>query len=163
MIKAIVAVRKGDRGIGFKNDLPWRIPSDLKHFKECTKGGTVVMGWNTMLSLGSKPLPGRRNLVITRFKTKVPEGFENIHMGCQFRDVVGYLSNLEGDVWIIGGAATYELFMDHIDSWVVTVVDAPDVPCDRFLPEIPYQVKAIQKSTPDERDEFPYEIHYYQR
>lgn len=63
MINGIVAVDKFSNGIGFKNALPWKLPSDLKFFKEMTYGDVVVMGYNTMLSL-KKPLSGRKNIVL---------------------------------------------------------------------------------------------------
>lgn len=161
MIKAIVAMDRTTRGIGVDNKLPWKLPSDLAHFKRMTSGGVVVMGYNTMLSLG-KPLPGRRNIVVTRFKeSALPEGFENLHIGTQFRDVVNYLNYLPGDVWIIGGAFTYELMKEHIDEWVVTVVEAPDLKYDTFLCDIPKPLAQTLYVERDSRDEYGYNIHHY--
>lgn len=78
MIKAIVAVDKETMGIGFNNQLPWRISEDLKRFKSLTSNCNVIMGYNTMLSLG-KPLPNRVNYVIVNsLEDKILDGFRKI-------------------------------------------------------------------------------------
>lgn len=162
MIHAIVAWRKGDHGIGFENKLPWRIPSDLKHFKEMTQGCSVVMGYNTMLSLG-KPLPGRKNYVLTRFKERdLPEGFIGVQMVQGLRDFMAIVGKRE-DLWVIGGAKTYEILAEYVDAWVVTEVDAPDVQCDAFVtpPDFTGWETYDRDVVPSEKDEFPYTIRYY--
>ena len=74
MEKNIIAAVADDRGIGKGNMMPWHISEDLKYFKRITTGGTVIMGRKTFLSIG-RPLPGRKNIVITRGDgSGLPEG-----------------------------------------------------------------------------------------
>lgn len=163
MIHGIVAWRKGDRGIGFKNDLPWRIPSDLKHFKAMTQGASVIMGYNTMLSLGSKPLPGRTNYVLTRCKEpNLPTGFTGVQMIQGLRDFFAIMGKRE-EIYVIGGAKTYEIVGEYVDEWIVSEVDAPDVECDTFFPTLDLSnfLKSELPVAPDERDAHPYTISVY--
>lgn len=163
MIHAIVAWRKGDYGIGFENKLPWRIPSDLKHFKEMTQNAIVVMGYNTMLSLG-KPLPNRVNYVLVREDSvPLPGGFTGVTARCNSLPQFLKVLSDNHDVWIIGGAKTYALVADCVDSWVVTEVDAPDVKCDAFVtpPDFTGWGSYSREVVPSEKDEYPYTIRYY--
>lgn len=162
MISGIVAYRKGDRGIGIDNALPWRIPSDLKHFKKMTAGASVIMGYNTMLSLG-KPLPGRTNYVLTRFKEPhLPEGFIGVQMVQGLRDFMAITGKRE-NLWVIGGAKTYEILAEYVQRWVITEVDAPDVKCDTFFKPTAHEAwhSAPLSVTPDEKDEYPYTVTMY--
>ena len=132
MIKAIVAMRNGDGGIGYQGGLPWKISADLRWFKKWTDGCMVVMGYNTAIEF-QKPLPNRVNLVIVNDvnKDKLPKGFIPIRK----EDALTSVKKLEdiGTVYIIGGAKTYKLFEEIIDYWIVTHVEAPLSPCDTFL------------------------------
>jgi dihydrofolate reductase len=103
--------------IGVGNAIPWRYPGDLKRFKRLTMGATVVMGRKTFESIG-KPLPGRRNLVVTRGRVEVP-GVETVGGLDDALALVG-----EGDVWFIGGAAIYAAAMPLVD--VIDVTYVPD-------------------------------------
>ena len=109
--------------IGKGNDLPWHLPEDLKHFKEITLGKTVVMGRKTFESIVkrlNKPLPGRKNVVITRQTDyKVPEG---VLVFKSLDDAFNALSS--EDLYIIGGAEIYKqalplakkLYMTHVSG-----------------------------------------------
>lgn len=103
--------------IGRDGGIPWQVPEDLARFKELTLGATVVMGRRTWDSLpaGVRPLPGRRNVVISR----------NPHLDVPGADVVGSLSEaLDGAVtWVIGGAEIYHLAMPSATRCEVTEVD----------------------------------------
>ena len=72
-VRAIVAMGLGNE-IGFRGDMPWHIPEDLRHFKELTMGHPVIMGRATWLSLPRRPLPGRRNIILTRQPGFTPTG-----------------------------------------------------------------------------------------
>ncbi|HEY8301447.1 MAG TPA: dihydrofolate reductase [Jatrophihabitans sp.] len=114
--------------IGRDNAIPWHIPEDLKHFRAVTGGSTVLMGRRTWESLPPRfrPLPGRRNLVLTRSTTWTAEGAE----------VVPDLDNaLDGDVWVIGGADVYAAALSVADVLEVTEVDL-DVAGDVYAPAI---------------------------
>ena len=122
MIKAIVAIDKKTNGIGFQNKLPWKLKSDLQFFKEMTLNGILVMGWNTMLSLG-KPLPNRNNIVIVNEEdtSKIIDGFTILYKK-QAIELLKLISENKENVWVIGGAKTYEFFKNIIDEWYVVEI-----------------------------------------
>jgi dihydrofolate reductase len=115
MISLIVAISP-DRVIGIGNQIPWHHSADLKRFKALTQGATVIMGRNTYESIG-KPLPKRRNLVVTRATIAGVECFPSLD---------GALAAVEGDAWIIGGAQLYKEGLRVCDRIDVTFV--PDRP-----------------------------------
>ena len=103
LLTAVVAATENNV-IGRDNGMPWHLPADLQHFKAVTLGSPVLMGRKTFEAIG-RPLPGRRNLVLTRSPAFSVPGIEVVH---SLDDAVG----LAGDVpelMIIGGAALYEL------------------------------------------------------
>lgn len=112
MIYLIVAVSK-NHVIGRNNGLPWRIPKDMKWFKMNTWGGTVIMGRKTFESCG--PLPGRRNIVISRRpKPDVDVEWYN-HLNVAMQNVK--------DAYIIGGAELYITALKYVDAMIVTRVE----------------------------------------
>jgi len=136
-LKMIVAM-DNKNGIGFENSIPWYYPEDLKYFSKVTKGAgnnAIVMGKNTWKSLPKHPLPGRDNLILStseyfegdRYKT-----FSNIG------DLEKYCDKYD-EVWVIGGADIYELFIHNIllEEINVTRINRT-YKCDTFFPEIPY-------------------------
>ncbi|MDR3662278.1 MAG: dihydrofolate reductase [Mycobacterium sp.] len=113
--------------IGRGNGIPWRLPEDMAHFKELTLGHTVLMGRLTWESLPERfrPLPGRRNVVVSRDAGYVAEG----------ADVVTALPD-EADGWVIGGAQLYALALPRASVCEVTEIDL-DVPDgDAFAPAL---------------------------
>ena len=130
MTVALIWAQSRNGVVGYDNTLPWRIPEDLARFRELTTGGTVVMGRRTWESLPAKfrPLPGRRNVVVTRDASYDAPG----------ADVVTSLADALGtsdDVWIGGGAEIYAATMAHADVLFVTDVDL-DVEGDTFAPPV---------------------------
>jgi dihydrofolate reductase len=116
MIGMIAAVNP-DGVIGVGNAIPWRHPGDMKRFARVTRGGTVIMGRLTWESMGKKPLPKRRNIVITR--EALGDAVEH------YPDVATALARVtEGDVWLIGGARIYAEGMKHAD--VIDLTYVPD-------------------------------------
>ncbi|AXB43344.1 dihydrofolate reductase [Amycolatopsis albispora] len=101
--------------IGRDGTLPWHLPEDLKHFRTLTAGATVLMGRRTWESLPPRfrPLPGRRNLVLSRTPQ---EGVET------FADLPAALAAVSGDAWVIGGAAVYRAALPYADRIVVTEI-----------------------------------------
>ena len=109
-----------DRVIGVGGKIPWRHPGDMRRFKRVTLGSTVVMGRATFDENG-KPLPGRRNIVVTSRALDVP----GVERAGSVTEALGRVS--EGDVWFIGGARIYEEAMRVVDVIDVTYVpDRPD-------------------------------------
>ena len=136
-LSAIVAMTP-DSIIGKDNDLPWRLPEDLKMFKRTTAGHPVVMGRKTWDSLGKyKPLPGRQNIVITRDKDWAEERATVIYDASDLKEM-----ELQDErIFVIGGAQIYKLFLPHLDELIVSHVykkydgDTQFPEFDRFFPQ----------------------------
>jgi len=105
--------------IGADGGIPWHVPEDLAHFREVTGGATVVMGRRTWDSLPERfrPLPGRRNVVLTRDTAWSADGAVVVH------DLAAALDTDE-DVWVIGGGQVYAAALPFADRVSETVVDA---------------------------------------
>ncbi len=110
---AIVAMTR-DRVIGVDGTIPWHHSADLKHFKTSTYGDAIIMGRITWLSLGGKPLPGRRNLVITHHSLDSVETFATITQALETCD--------DQNLWFIGGAGIYAEGLHYCDTIDVTLV-----------------------------------------
>lgn len=131
-ISYIVAIAQNN-AIGCENKLLWHIPGDLKRFKAITMGHTIVMGMSTYHSLPLKPLPGRRNIVMTR-----KEGIEL--PGCEIANSIEMALEMldqDNENFIIGGAQIFETFMPYVDKLYITIVHR-DFTGDTFFPEIDF-------------------------
>lgn len=123
--------------IGADNDMPWRLSSDLKHFKKLTLGKPVIMGRKTFLSFGGKPLPGRPHVVISRDSAYAPDGAEAATSFDQALDRATVLAAQLGvdEIMCIGGGQIYARAIAGADRLEITEVDAtPDG--DTRFPEI---------------------------
>ena len=130
MISLVLAVSRNGV-IGRDGGLPWHISSDLKRFKAITLGKPVIMGRKTWESLPRKPLPGRKNIVITRSGGFVAEGAEVA------RDVDRALALAAGaaEICVIGGGEIYRLLLPHAGRIYLTEVDL-DVVGDTSFPAL---------------------------
>jgi dihydrofolate reductase len=128
-----------DGVIGAGNAIPWRVPEDVAHFKATTLGQPVVMGRKTWESLPPRfrPLPGRRNIVVTRDPRWAAEGAERAGSVLEALEFAAAPSPAaaSGIVWVIGGAEVYRAAMEHAATLSVTDVDAT-VDGDVFAPEV---------------------------
>lgn len=118
--------------IGRAGTIPWRVPEDMKRFKELTGGGAVIMGRKTWESLPAsvRPLPGRRNIVITRAADYRADGAEVMHELEAALAAVGHVAS------IIGGGEIYTVAMDHATHLRVTEVDVLVDNADAFAPPV---------------------------
>lgn len=118
--------------IGAAGSIPWRLPEDLALFRRLTTGATVLMGRATWDSLPPRfrPLPGRRNLVLSRRAEWAPEGAQRV------ASIDAALDTTDGTLWVIGGAAVYEAALPLADSAVVTELKQ-SFDGDRHAPELP--------------------------
>ena len=114
-MKGILVAVSPEGIIGRNNTIPWHYSADLKRFKRLTTGKTIIMGRKTWESLPVKPLPNRRNIVISR------SSIENADC---FRSIDEALETCEGDIWFIGGAGIYEEAM--LKSDVIDMTLVPD-------------------------------------
>jgi dihydrofolate reductase len=128
---SLVAALDRHRAIGRDNDLPWRLPDDLKRFKALTLGKPVLMGRKTAESLG-RALPGRLNLVLTR-SGRVP--FEGMQAVASVEDAIRIAAEQDADeLCVIGGGEVYALTLDRADVLHLTEVDTEVQDAQAFFP-----------------------------
>ena len=157
-IALVVAVAENG-GIGKNNQLLWHLPDDLKHFKRLTLGYPVLMGRKTFESIG-RPLPGRRNLVLTRDVAFRPEGVEVVHSAEEA------LQKADGQqLFVIGGAEIYALFLPLADALYLTQVAArPEA--DTFFPAFDaeeWQEVSREEHPADDRHAYAFSIMKWER
>lgn len=117
---SIIAAMGANRVIGSGNKLPWHMPADLKHFKAVTMGKPVIMGRKTWESIG-RPLPGRRNVVVTRSRSYKAEGTEVVHSLDEAVDLV----RPSEEAFVIGGAELFAQALPRADRLYLTMIDHP--------------------------------------
>ncbi len=135
MIVSLIAALTRNRVIGIKNDLPWRLPDDMKYFFQTTKGHTVIMGRKNYDSLPEKfrPLPNRMNTVVTRqedFKAPGCTIVNSLAKGIELAKEAN-----EEEVFNIGGAELFELGMPHTQRMYLTEIQT-ELPGDTYFPEV---------------------------
>lgn len=130
-MKAIVVAMDRRNGIGADNDLLWQrdMPADLKHFKDITTGGTVIMGRKTHESIG-RPLPNRENIVVTR----TPFAAEGIICAGSLAEAYELASR--DTIYVIGGGQIYAQALDDMDKLYITYVDAEFPDATVYFPQI---------------------------
>ena len=130
-VSIIVAVAQNN-AIGFKNQLLYRLPNDLKRFKALTTGHTIIMGRKTFESLPKGALPNRRNIVLTR-----QEGLHYENAEC-YRSLEEALMQCDytEDLYIIGGGELYKQTLGLAARIHLTVVDDTPAEADAFFPEL---------------------------
>lgn len=156
MITLIAAIG-ANREIGNNNQLLWKIPEDMKHFKSYTMGKVVIMGSNTFGSIGNKPLPGRKCVVISS---------RDLH-GCgaipakSVKDALS-IEHCYDELVVIGGASIYEQTIDLADKLVITHVDS-SFTADTFFPAIDLNVWKINSVKEGEDENYKYRFVEYVR
>ena len=165
--KLSLIVAKSRNGvIGVDGDLPWKLSSDLKFFKQTTMGKPVLMGRVTWESLPF-PLPGRPNLVLTRDETYAAPKAEVFH---DIHEMIGRGYELAGEmntneVMLIGGAKLYTTLLKFCDRMYITEVDAM-IEGDAHFPAIRADHWALTQETPFEQkdgDDYPFTVKVYER
>ena len=124
--------------IGRSGTLPWHFSEDLKNFKKLTTGKTIVMGRKTWDSLPKKPLPNRRNIVISSTNQ------ENVESYTSIEECIDSLGGDEevSDVYIIGGMLIYKFFYEHADTLHISFINDSYEDTDTFFPIDLDQIKA---------------------
>ncbi|OGI57447.1 hypothetical protein A3B85_01025 [Candidatus Nomurabacteria bacterium RIFCSPHIGHO2_02_FULL_37_13] len=161
MISLIAAIGKNNE-LGKNNTLLWHLSADMKHFRETTLLHAVIMGKKTFESIG-KPLPNRRNIVITRDVKYKKEGVEIAH---SLSGALDLFPDQKEEIFIIGGAEIYKQFMPIADKLYITHMDAQDKEADSFFPEIiPVVWNEIshEEYPADEKNIFPYTFSIYEK
>lgn len=157
-IHLIVATDQA-HGIGIDNRLPWRLPEDLQYFKRTTSGHTILMGRKTYESIG-RPLPQRRNIVISRNPAWQAEGVEVAHSLQQALE----LAATEEKVFVIGGAQVYQQALPLADFILQTKI-AKNFACDAFFPALDPQLwqEVARETHYSKENDCPFEFVTLQR
>jgi len=124
----IIVATDSSNGIGINNTLPWHLPEDLAHFKRLTSGHPIIMGRKTFDSIG-RPLPNRRNIVISRNADWRHEGVERVG---SLQEALALVAG-DGDAFVIGGGQIFEQALPLVDRLVITRIDRT-YECDAFFP-----------------------------
>jgi dihydrofolate reductase len=170
-ISLIVALAN-NRAIGKNNQLLWHLPKDFAFFKKHTQNKTIIMGKNTWLSLPVKPLPLRKNIILscTLYKTEQASTLfsnqinknKNIKY-CKTVDEIPW--DKEGENMIIGGASLYQHFLPHCSTLYLTYVNAtPEA--DTFFPKVDltnWNLTFTEKHPVDEKHQFDFSCNIYKK
>lgn len=135
---AIIAAVGHNRAIGKDGKLPWHIPEDLKRFKRLTTGHALLMGRGTWESIG-RPLPGRRNVVLSTAPLAGIESYRSIE------ESLRALASVE-KVFVVGGGKVYAQLIERADELYLTLVDR-DVPADTFFPPYEHLLGTVFRET----------------
>ena len=174
MQKNIIAAVADNMAIGRDNELLWHISADMKYFRKVTMGCPIIMGYKTWLSIG-RPLPGRKNIVITKSDFDAPENVVQVPdvtaalaaaqdvqvnvvaaqevQAADAKEVnAADVQNSEGQCFIIGGAKTYERTIAQADKLYITHVRTSVPDADAFFPAIDPAIWHKESETPLETD-----------
>ena len=157
---SLIAAVAENRVIGNRNALPWRLPADLKHFRELTTGSPVIMGRRNYESIG-RALPQRTNIVVTRR----PDFHAQDCLVVDSLDSAFAVCSDALDIFVIGGAEIYAQTIGRADRLFLTLVHAA-VPGDTFFPEIDWsswREVARVRHAPDERHAYAYSFVTFER
>lgn len=151
MISFLLALDRNNL-IGKDNSLPWHLPADLKYFKETTMGKTIVMGRKTYESIG-KPLPGRKNIVLTRDLNYKAEGCSVVHSP---EDVLKG-EQLGDEIFVIGGDAVFKAFEPYVSRLYLTKIDY-EFDGDTYftMDYTDWKVGSEKEGTIDEKNLYPH-------
>ncbi|HKK06012.1 MAG TPA: type 3 dihydrofolate reductase [Gammaproteobacteria bacterium] len=155
MLVSLIAALTDDHVIGIDNRLPWKLPADMRWFRRHTLGKTVIMGRKTFESLGCRPLPERRNVVVTSDRGFTAEGADVVH------DIDAALAAPgpgEEELMVIGGASFYEQMLPRARRLYLTYVHA-DIEGDAWFPRfdaLQWQEVQREDHAADEKNPYPY-------
>jgi len=154
-IISLIAAMANNRVIGKDNQMPWHLPADLGHFKAVTLGKPIIMGRKTYESIG-RPLPGRKNIVISRDKDYKIEGCET---ACSLEEAIKLVKDSE-EIMIIGGGYLYSQTLPKADRLYLTFIDL-NVDGDTQFPEYKHlslsEIKR-EKHFKDEKNPYDYQF-----
>jgi len=154
-VLSMIVAHANNRVIGKNNDMPWHLPADLAYFKKTTLGKPIIMGRKTYQSIG-RPLPGRKNIVISRDDNFHAEGVEVVNSV----DAALALVVDSAEVMVIGGGAIYQHCLASAHRLYITHINA-DIDGDTHFPE--YDLTVWQKVASDIRpmdEKNPYQLDF---
>lgn len=151
---SMIAAMADNRVIGIRNELPWRLPADMKWFRQHTLGKPIIMGRKTYDSFGGKSLPQRHNIVVTHDKDYQAEDASIVHSIEQAIELAGDVA----EIMVIGGASFYAQMLDKADRLYLTYVHTR-VEGDAWFPEFDinlWQEQERHEHQPDEKNPHSY-------
>ncbi|MGT2755695.1 dihydrofolate reductase [Streptococcus ovuberis] len=160
-MKEIVAIWAQDQHglIGKGNSLPWRLPKDLKHFKETTMGQVILMGRKTFDGMNRRVLPGRTTFILTRdhsYKVEHPD----VQVFHSLEDVLEWFQNQDKSLYITGGAEIYALFAPYLDRIITTEIQG-EFSGDTYFPSLEwtdFEEKCVTFFPKDEQNAYDFWI-----
>jgi dihydrofolate reductase len=166
----IIAAMAENRVIGIHGQLPWRLPDEMKHFVRLTTGHTVIMGRKTFESIGSKPLPNRRNIILTRNTHYTAPGIETAlslpdAIALAAKTVSDTVSQPDDDLFICGGDPAYREAIPLADNLFLTLVHTSPAGDAHFPDYDPNDWHLLDKTRhePDDRHEYAFTFQHYER
>lgn len=159
-ILSMIVAHADNRVIGKDNDMPWHLPADLAYFKRTTLGKPIIMGRKTYESIG-RPLPGRKNIVISRDEEYRAEGAEVVG---SVEAALALVSDVE-EVMVIGGGAIYKHCLLAAQRLYITHIDA-NIAGDTYFPEYDlneWQLAVSEVKAADEKNNYQLRFNVYER
>ncbi|MCO5730260.1 dihydrofolate reductase [Rhizobium sp. SSA_523] len=164
----LIAAVAQNNVIGRDGDMPWKLSTDLKRFKQMTLGKPVIVGRKTLESFGGRPLPGRPHVVVTRDPSRAVEGCSMAASLAQAIETARGIAETTGadEICVIGGGEIYAQAMDRADRLYITHVETVIADGDTVFPAIDPAIfeKVEESAVPaGERDTFPTRFAIYRR
>ena len=159
-ILSMIVAHADNRVIGKDNDMPWHLPADLAYFKRTTLGKPIIMGRKTYESIG-RPLPGRKNIVISRDDEYRAEGVEVVG---SVEAALALVSDVE-EVMVIGGGAIYKHCLPAAQRLYITHIDA-NIVGDTYFPKYDlneWQLAVSEVKAADEKNNYQLRFNVYER
>jgi dihydrofolate reductase len=141
----VVAYSVPSRGIGLNGNIPWKLPADLEHFYQITKGGIVIMGRNTWESIpfSKRPLKERFNIVLTCHPDRLSVQPDAVYSSLS----EALRGHSDKNIFVIGGSRLYEESIHHPECRRIHITEVyQDFECDTFFPIVPDRFHAIEVS-----------------
>ena len=148
--------------IGKENKLPWRLPNDLKFFKQMTESNTLVMGRKTFEGMGNRPLPNRHTIVLTHNRDYTAEGVMVMH---SIDEVLAYEKETDGIIFIAGGSTIYKEFLPFCTVLYRTVIHHT-FEGDSYFPTLDWEdwsMINVSQGETDEKNRYNHQFETYQR
>lgn len=165
----IIVAASENNAIGFEGQMPWHLSSDLKYFKTTTMGHAIIMGRKTFESIG-RPLPGRRNIIITRNGTfhLSTEVMANLKPGTTvevYHDLDEAIEKAPADAFVIGGAQIYNALWTEAERLYITRVHTEVKEFDASVPAVPegYVLESSQDAPADEKNDYSMTFEVWKR
>lgn len=128
---ALIAAMTKDRVIGYQNKLPWQLPQELQYFRQMTLGKPIIMGHKTFLSMGSRPLPKRQNILLSRDPSVV---YDHVQVVRSLEEALEVAEPTE-EIMVIGGSQIYALCLPMVTRLYLSFIEG-DYQGDTFFPQL---------------------------